>query len=382
MKSKALKASLSIAAVLLVLAISYIITLNSNISSLEQDNVLLQEAYDQDKALLESELSNLSQENMVLNEYLGELNISYSELDISYTELSQELQDLQAEVDTVIERIESYEQELQDSMQWFNDNSDLSILDSDYAIKRYLQTNCLMQSHGRCRIKTGCLFLINTEKMDLFYKYDIYTSNEMDKLQSLSEFVENDGGDCEDFSLFYKAEFNYLLELCEDVDPTEIYIESWTGAKYEYHKYALDFSRTWFVAGAEEYDLKEGYIYPNVVCGILPVPSGGASGHCVIAFTSDRIMSEDDLVLFDQAPMIEPQTGNYLGLINDESSQVYLLSKEYFEESEEGMYKPYIYEIITDDDLFLFSIDDLEWMSYSGFYEELSEKEQELQNLI
>ncbi len=375
--------------ILLVSAIIIILIMNSNISSLEQANNVLQsqltketQEHEQTKLQLQSELSGLSQENVELTENLDDLNSSYAELDESHTFLEQRFEGLKTEVNDVIIKIQDYEDELQDSMQWFNDNSNLDILDSDYAIKKYLETKCIMKSHGRCRIKTGCLFLINTEKMDLEYKYDIQTSNEVDQLQSLNEFVDNDGGDCEDFSLFYKAEFNYLLDYCSDIDESNIFLEAWVSADDIYDRYALDFNRNWFVIGAEEVDLPNNYIYPNIICGLLPTTSGSVSGHCVIAFTEQKITSTDNLDLLDKAPIIEPQTGHYMGLINDESSYIYLLTPSYYAEVKNTYGNPYIYEVITDDDLFLFSFDEEEWMSYSSFYEELSDKEEELRSII
>jgi hypothetical protein len=380
---------LTLLIILLISSIIVILIMNSNNSSLEQANNLLQtqliqetQEHEQTKLQLQSELTGLSQTNTELTENLTNLDISYAELNESHTFLEERFEGLKTEVNDVIIKIQDYEDELQDSMQWFNDNSKLDILDSDYAIKKYLETKCIMKSHGRCRIKTGCLFLINTEKMDLEYKYDIQTSNEVDQLQSLNEFVDNGGGDCEDFSLFYKAEFNYLLEYCEDIDESDIFLEAWVSADDIYDKYALDFNRNWFILGGEEIDLPKNYIYPNIICGLLPTSSGSVSGHCVIAFTEQKITSTDNLDLLDKAPIIEPQTGHYMGLINDESSYIYLLTNSYYNEVKNTYSNPYIYEVITDDDLFLFSFEEEDWLSYSGFYEELSDKEQELRSII
>jgi len=315
---------------------------------------------------LDSTISVLKQENTNLNK--------------NYDELNKEYFNLKTEINSTIEEIENYESELRDSMNWFRINSKINKssiknLDVERKIKSQLRNNCFDIEEGKCYIKTGCFYLINYEKLNLQYKFDIETSEKEDKLQSLDDFVKNDGGDCEDYALFYKAEFNYILDECKNIEPSDFVLESWYYDISYIGKYWLNFQKSWYLESARKIELQKGYIYPNIVCGDLyDLNTGEINGHCVIAFTKNKIESINDLNELDLAPLIEPQDGSYMGLINDKSYDIYLAEENLYVDS-------YISEIITDSDFFLFT-DNEEWTSYSTFNEELYNQKNQLINLI
>jgi len=332
---------------------------------------------------LGNDISSLNNENQELknslqnlNENYNQLNKSYTELNKSYSELNEFENILKKEINSTITKIETYGIELKESMAWFKTNS---ILNKDNQKQSeaisLLESYCLEKTSNQCHIKTGCFYLINRINLNLDYQSDIRTTGEKDKLQSLNEFIQNGGGDCEDYGLFYKAEFNSILEKCKVFNSSNIVLESYYETE-ETSPYFIDFYNRWFIDRATKVDLKEGYIYPNVICGnIFDLNLDIIGGHCVVAFTKNKIKSIEDLNNLDKSQIIEPQDGSYMGLINDVSSDIYLITKN-------NIHNSYIYEVITDEDLFLFSTKYEEWLSYSIFDNELNTQKLELINLM
>lgn len=305
-------------------------------------------------------ISALKNENLVLTEEISQLNIN--------------LEKIKDEIQSNINLLEEYKTDIQTSMFWFKDNAIITEELSKKDISLYLRNRCYETSSNDCSINLGCFYLVNEEFLNLEYKLDIETSNQLDNLQSLKEFLTNNGGDCEDYALFYKAEYNYLSNKCEFKSIT---LRGWESSEDESDEVWLDNGKNWYLNYAKETILPEGYIYPNVVCGnIYDLNTDSISGHCIIAFTKKEINSITDLKELDKSPIIEPQNGEYLGLINDVSSEVYLL-----EENQEDYPTSFVYEVITDKDLFFFEDETTTWLGYSYFYTLLDEQQQKLINL-
>jgi predicted transglutaminase-like cysteine proteinase len=335
--------------------------------------------------------------SLIFNMYLGikhtNLNLEYSNykdettnqintLNQNLENLKKQNQELDTELKKVGDEINSYQQEILDSMAWFTQNSyidDKSLYDNPWRTIEFLNRldNCYEEGKTS-KIKLGCFYLMNLKRLDLIYRQDLQTSQSIDKLQSIKEFVDNGGGDCEDYALFFKAEYNTIIrELNQTGELKNIKLESWKGTSSEEDKYWLEFSENWYLPYTEKVDIKEGYIYPNVVCGNLyDLNTNTINGHCMIGFTKNQIKTPEDIYELSSAPLIEPQNGEYRGLINEESSEVYIRGFE----NENQKFPSEIYEIITDNDLFLYSKNQKKWISYSLFDERLKELEDNLEN--
>ncbi len=315
---------------------------------------------------LEKNIFELENEKNILQLNLEQLTINYNDLEITKNQLNQDYFLLKEEVDSTIQKIDSYEKEIQDSMEWFKTNSTLS--EKQRNILLNLKTNCLTQKKDSCEINIACFDLINSEFNNFFYKDDDITSNSFDKLQSIEQFVSNKGGDCEDFALMFKAEYNSLIANCVE-QKKEIVLFTWVHGK---EKYWLNNSSTWYFENAKKVFLEKNYFYPTIVCGnIYDLQSQKVNGHCVIAFAKQKIISISDLNELNNAPIIEPQNGFYLGKINSDSN-INLID---FKKSDS-----FISVVITDDDYFLYSND--HWNNYSEFKKQLHEKKESLQLLI
>jgi len=322
---------------------------------------------------LDDEINQLKMEIDKLNEENQQLNKSYIELTEKYSSLETVHSNLKNEIDSTLTNIEKYQSELEKSMDWFRTNSYLDDSENQKNAKSRLNIHCFEISENECRIKTICLYFVNDVYLYLDYKSDYAPNSPIkDRLLFLQEFLDKKGGDCEDYSLLFKAEFNYFLEKCKDTNSSNIIIESW----YERsdYNYYVNFLETWSVKGAYAIELKKSFIYPNIICGnMYDLNLKEISGHCMIAFTKNRIATTEDIIEeLDLAPVVEPQNGIYMGLINHDSSDIYLRPKDS---------DSYIYEIITDSDLFLYNETFGKWISYSFFYDELENKKNDLQNL-
>lgn len=358
----------SILKIALVLFFSIVIIQFYFVFSISQSYSVMSSEYKNYKKLTEERISELENANEELRREIEELNSSY------------EL--LEGEIEPTIQKIEYYENELEDSMEWFDYNSAFNKNDTRFnRITSYFFEKCIRTEGEECYIKTACIWHINDEKLKYSYKNDVYTSGAEDKLQSLEEFLSNGGGDCEDYSFFYKAEHNSIINRCMNGGYTDVVIEAWVESDNTQERYWLDWREEepdWYLPHASGVVLKEGYIYPNVICGeMYDLNEENFSGHCMIAFTREKIESIEDLNKLDGAPVIEPQDGYYMGEINEESSDIEMITEENYE----GSFTSYVSEVITDKDYFLFSFDYGEWMSYSDFNNQLKEKKLELMKL-
>ncbi|MDD4983585.1 MAG: hypothetical protein PHH82_01940 [Candidatus ainarchaeum sp.] len=333
--------------------------------------------------LLEFKYNSLVGDFNALSTQYAELLAQYSELQTKYYELVEEYKSLNLEYNKALdisaeltdklysakEELNGYKIEVQSSLDWFKENATLE----SKSIKSKLDSKCISSTAGYCTIAEPCLDLVNEQFMGLEYKDDT-TLGKTDKFISIDEFLENKGGDCEDFSLLFKAEINYLLEKCSGKEiKVEAFVTSDSG------NYFLDNSNSWYYANAKKHNLIAGYIYPNIVCGVLKDPNKADvfGGHCVIAFSKEKIESLLDLEKLNLAELVEPQTGQYLGRMKYGSTTFnveYYVEGEYFPES-----VSYIKQIITDNDYYLYQNG---WKGYESIYDMFITLEQEIDSIL
>ncbi|MFA5931295.1 MAG: hypothetical protein WC821_03205 [archaeon] len=315
--------------------------------------------------LLNNEVSKLTLQSFDLNSKLIELQSKYSSLSSSNAALDKSYLELKQEAQGTISKIMDYESSIKSSLAWFQTNSVFSSFQKNVLLN--LKSSCLEKSSS-CEINLGCFFLVNKEFVKYSYKTDITTSNSEDKLQSLEDFMKNKGGDCEDFSLFFKAEFNSLVRSCAS-KPVKLF--AWVEKKGS--RFWANYSNTWYMDDATKKYFDVNNIFPTVVCGsMLDLMSGKINGHCVIAFSEKEILSSSDISSLESAELIEPQSGKYLGYVGNESG-IFLITSPSATNS-------YINILITNNDLFLYS--NGKWNSYGSFGSELLLRKSALENLL
>ncbi|MDD3084199.1 MAG: hypothetical protein PHP82_04200 [Candidatus ainarchaeum sp.] len=315
---------------------------------------------------LENNVIELEKENNSLQLSLSQLELEYFNLSESNKKLGEEYSFLKEEVDLTIQKIVDYEKEIQESMDWFRTNSFLGEKQKNILLQ--LKSNCINETIDSCQINLACLSLINNEFQNFSYLVDTKTSQEIDKMQSIEQFISNKGGDCEDYSLLFKAEYNSLVKDCLE-EKKEIKLFTWAKGNT---RYWLNNSSTWYRENAKKIFLEKDYIYPIIVCGnMYDFQSQKVNGHCMIAFTKKEIFSTQDLIELNNAPIVEPQNGLYIGKINSDSNiNMIDFEKNY----------SYINTLITNQDFFLYSKNN--WNNYSEFKEQLSQKKELLKKML
>ena len=334
---------------------------------------------------LQSEISNLTALNSEQEYKIVELEQKTRDVEKEKTEVEEEKTDLetkytnlQEEIDNTLNELSSFKTDIDASMDWFKENSTLS--NDNTQINTSIQHLCFKIDASSCKVRLGCLFLVNSEELHYKYKYDVDAEGEIDKLLSLEEFMRNKGGDCEDYALFFKAEFNYFLDACASrgggkLEDKSIYLEAWENSPYK--NYTLDFQNSWYLSDATAKNIGLGYYFPNIVCGMMYDPQiEDVGGHCVMAFTKRKIQSIEDIYSeLNGAPLVEPQTGEFLGHLNETDSKIYI--NDSYDDTE---HNEYIFGIISDEDHYMYDNErEINWLGYETFKGILDEKEKELE---
>ncbi|MFW6013672.1 MAG: hypothetical protein ACOCQG_00710 [Candidatus Nanoarchaeia archaeon] len=281
---------------------------------------------------------------------------NYIQLNQSYTEMSEANVELIEDLEEAFEKINTFREDINSSLEWFKHNSKLK---DTPQIKDDLSSSCI----ENCTINLACIHFVN-EQSGFTYNPDIQTSGEIDQLQSLEDFRDNMGGDCEDFSLFFKAQYNYLKEKCGKV--TLKTYEQKDGAG----RFFLDFDNKWYIENAKKIELDKNSWHANIFCGkMYDYREDSTTGHCIVGFTQTKLESPETLKEIETAELLEPQNGMHYGKLNDESSGLYLLKKGEKPET-------FVNLIISDTDMFLYSESEQKWLSYSYFDKKLASLEQ------
>jgi hypothetical protein len=352
--------------IFLIASLSIIFLINSSLEELKKD-------YSEYVLLSSNKIDSLNKlvldltiKKNDLNKSLNIITLEYNSLFDKANELESSYFDLKEEVNETLLKIDDYELQIQNSLEWFSYNSKLGANSS--RIISNLKASCKKESTKICQINLGCFHLVNYEFINYKYKDDLVTSNTIDKLQSIEEFIKNKGGDCEDFSLFFKAEYNSLIEYCSN-KPIELF--AWVDEKNS--RFWANFDETWYLSNAKKKYLNESNVFPSVVCGAMFDPNTQSiNGHCVIAFTSKRINLIEDIDSLNHAELVEPQSGKYLGFVGEDSG-IHLTSQNNSSSS-------YINTIITDKDFFIYK--NKEWVNYEGFGVDLENQKQKLVELV
>ncbi len=332
--------------------------------------------------ILNSKVSALYGENAKLasDNALAQKIIAQREADIAMlnsTIESQEssIQSLSGNINKTKAELDTFEKSLNESSAWFKTNADITNFDQYRSYLFRIEFSCVQLSGGYCNVKLACLPLVNDIYMGVTYQTDEETSNRTDKLQSLSEFYDNKGGDCEDYSLASKAELNYIKSYCAKAGKTKLSFEA--AQENINGVYAVDVPQTWGYKNAKAYDLPQGYDKYFVLCGAFPSASGipnaaaGVSGHCLLAFSRNGIAGSSDIYpAISDAILVEPQTGYYYAATAGDN--VFLKPQDGQNYSENQLYtQPSFWAVITDDDYYLYAKSDdgiWKWSGYKDLY--------------
>lgn len=220
---------------------------------------------------------------------------------------------------------------------------------------RDVGNRCVKHQEGV--IKLGCINFL----MDRTLSFG-YISEARDKLTSIEQSVQKEGGDCEDFTLFMKGMINTLKS---DPRNTNLELEAMTsssGNTYVIYGDPGD-EQYWYYNNLGPVGLGTlGDITPYGICYITGYSSKGYEGHCIVAVSEKNVTSIGNVANLNYAQTLEPQSGVYMGQIGRD----FHLCRN----GEDCGFSSYqIFLVMADDDLYIFR--NGEWISY-GAYEKLA----------
>ena len=312
-----------------------------------------------------TELQNAQADLMVMETVLGEKTMELKEQDGQIENLSRIIENKNQEIDELEQSLNESEEELEktinilseakneieeikreterigeninQSIQWFTENSQLPDV---YKADRY-ENKVRKGCEDKGILNLACVAFLMEEELGITYR-----SDPGDKLYSLVEIIDRKGGDCEDYSLFFKA-------TVRDYEGFEAWDEG--GGKYEVYG---DDQQIWYYDDAHGILIEGENAYP--VCYYYGSGGGVLLGHCVVMFTDKTINSADDISTENLigSELVEPQSGKYVGRIGEQFS---ICSEGICDEAYAIAF------IITDNDLYHF---DQKW----DYYHEQKEK--------
>ncbi|MBN2477842.1 hypothetical protein JXB01_00965 [Candidatus Micrarchaeota archaeon] len=307
------------------------------------------------QTLLLQTIEQLNSTETTLSQTEEELNSTKEQLDETKTMLDETKDDftsLKNEINEMQESIDS-------SIQWFKDNSELPS-SSILLFTREVRDGCI---EGET-LNLGCVPHVMNLKLDFTYKTEY-----PDKLYSIKEMMENEGGDCEDYSLFLKAFLNTMKERYETLK-----LEAWKSGPGEYMVYSDDDGKYWYYEG-RPFNLGDlNALNSYVICYTTVYTEELFEGHCIVAVSESEITSTEDITVLNNAETFEPQNGRYAGEIGDD----FLICEEGEEFCQNDLNK--ISFVISDNDLYYF--ENGQWNSYERYKKSLSYMADNIEKII
>ncbi len=250
----------------------------------------------------------------------------------------------QLEIEKTLDRLNEFEIKVDDSIDWFRQNTNVANISAYETIRQELG-KCV-KVRGNCTIDLGCINNVNQQNY-FEYSSDDRSTGRKDYLKNLSMIYGQKGGDCEDFSLLFRAEYDYLVDTCLQ-NVTREKIVPFTG------------------------DEKIPGTYMYIVCGSFD-PGGVVEnwgGHCLVALTAEPILSSLDIYKkIRKSTLVEPQNGEFVAdMSNTNVTKIF----------DNGMPPDTLHHlsmVITNDDLIIFNAfgEMVEWEGYHDFLDDIGQ---------
>lgn len=341
MKSNSLLIKVLVVVLFLIIVVTAYLFLESHTLKGKMANL------DQESKILENNFNALKKSYDILtkeNQVLKDLNAKLKEESVS---LSASMKNTKIEVEQAIEKLNDFEITVKSSINWFRENTNIENISDYEKIKNELD-KCVKFA-STCDIDLKCIYDVN-KKNNIKYRHDEDTTGKDDFLKDLRLIYMQNGGDCEDFSLLYRAEFNFLQNAC---------LQNYT--REETYGIAVDPKTD------KPFKIDEDYMH--IICGTFDPKEviGNVAGHCLNSLTKNPINSSSSIYPeISESVMIEPQLGEFYGNLN---------STDHIKIFDNG-YPPntlyHLYFVITDDDLYIFDpySEKVEWKGYHDFLDD------------
>lgn len=306
---------------------------------------------------------SLEQRNRELSEAnanISALRWQLSEKERQLSETSSSLEAQKQKAAAIASELYSLERSINDSFSWFKSNA---ALPSDYGwkadiFKRRVLEDCV----DGTELNLGCIsYIMENTAFSIHYRTDIVAGKD-DHLQSVRETINLGWGDCEDYSLIFKATLNTVKESTGGLEA--VAFAPGGSANFRiYPKESTPVSETeryWYVPNAKKTRLgsmDSSHFY--VIC----YRSGPSTGHCTVAISPNEITSSEDVPLLSGAKAFEPQNGQYLGTVGN-GGQYSICSDPSCTRTLNA-----ISLVIADSELFKY--ENGKWVGYSDYYSQV-----------
>gem|GEM_PF-1419124 len=328
------------------------------------------------KAALVAQVAQITAERDAARAQATDAETAILKLNSTVSQQTGKIESLVSDINATRKSLDDFERQINESTAWFSNNSDILAVGQFREMKNQLDLFCIDAYGDTCRIKLSCPRLVNDEYSQFSYLTDSSLFGKEDKLQSLQEFADNRGGDCEDYSLAVKAELNFLVQKCAEKGLKKIEFEPVEVSQGQRYVIKDDtYSNppvTWFYDNAKGVQLPQNYSNYQVVCGTFAVGTsadGSAilGGHCLLGFSKIRIANSSDIYpAISDSYFVEPQNGyavDTAGYVKPQSGQAH--AADFRSKSAS------IWAIITGDDYYIYALQDdgkWVWRGYRDIY--------------
>ena len=331
------------------------------LQQLSEEHNQLSGSYTRLSQQLDAEKENVSASAAKISQLLSQLAEKEKQLAESRVNLEQQ----QQKVAAIYSDLSALETSINASMSWFKGNAALpeSYGTQLETFKRRMYEDCVDKSE----LNLACLsYLMENTAFSIHYRTDSEKGRD-DFLQSVKQTIDSGWGDCEDYSLIFKAELNTIKAAHPGLAPIA-FTGGGTGDFRVYPKESIPVSESesyWYVPNAAKVQLGTlDSLYPYVIC----FRQNSQNGHCTVALSENRIGSSDELGKLYGAQVFEPQTGQYLGTVGTEYSVC---------SSNDCLYElRAIMLVISDDDLYKF--EGGEWVGYRDYSARVAQEKEAL----
>jgi len=324
----------------------------SKYAALNSKYVSTQKELSTASALLESEKASLALTQAQLLQTEKALN-----------ESKQDLAGQQQKAEALKYELSTLEDTINSSISWFRGNA---YMPANYSwTADIFMTRIMSDCVDKGSLNLACIsHLMENTAFAIHYREDIAAGSE-DHLQSVKETIQLGWGDCEDYSLIFKAILNSARKLNASLN-----IMAWQPAESgEFRVYPKE---TPGETGAF-------WVYSNAKAANMGSPSHAyvicysvdeSSGHCTVALSDVDVQESSQVPSLEGAYSFEPQSGRYLRKLGQSLS----ICTESGCKQQGGK----IWMVISDSDLYMYG--EGGWQGYADYLSRAKETRSSLAN--
>jgi len=275
-------------------------------------------------------LINLSKDVANITDRLDTLRSEFDTFEDKYINLSNAYDEKSKEFSALKDDLLSLDEKIKEKMIWFETNAHVNS-DEEKELRSPLfriESKCV---HG-AYINLPCV-VVFLKKAGFSYK-----SDKKEHIESIDEFITNKGGDCEDWTIFVRSILNRFS------DKDLILSKRASGERFEIYQ---DGSTIWYYPNM---DRKRITSHNKKYYGVCY--SREKSGHCVLSVGDDFV--------YDGDAVFEPQTGEYIGVIDSNPNGEGLVLKS---EIDHIIYPVVL--VITENDINVWDNEKKSWINYN-----------------